>query len=96
MPRESMVQTRTDDDSSVTGFEERFAVIERRIQALLDRNKTLEARIVELEQELARKGDASGELEQLQAVKLRLREKIGGILKSLESLTEKKRLDAPE
>ncbi len=91
-----MVQTRADDDSSVAGLEERFAVIERRIRTLLDRNRALETRVAELEQELARRGDASGELEQLQEIKRRLREKVGGILNNLESLTERKQHDAQE
>lgn len=90
------MQTRPDEDSSLNDLEDRFAVIERRIQELLDRNRALGVRVVELEQELAGMRDASREMEQLQAAKLRLREKLGAILQNLESVTGKKQQGAPE
>ena len=90
------MQTRPDEDSSLNDLEDRFAVIERRIQELLDRNRALGVRVVELEQELAGMRDASREMEQLQATKLRLREKLGAILQNLESVTGKKQQGAPE
>lgn len=71
-------------------LEERFAIVEQRIRALLDENGTLAARVRELERELAQARNAALNIEEYQGKAAHIRRKVETVLQSLESLSAKK------
>ncbi|MGE5174720.1 MAG: hypothetical protein ACM3MD_12920 [Betaproteobacteria bacterium] len=71
-------------------LDDRFALIEDRVRALLAKNKNLSVRINELEQELAQAQRESRELERLHGKKLHIRQRIENILHALESIGARK------
>jgi chromosome segregation ATPase len=70
-------------------LEERFAEIEKRVQALVSRNKGLTGRISELEQELVQARRAAQGMEHFHGKQLHIKEKIERILQSLETVHNK-------
>lgn len=83
---------RQGDKSNPAGkkLEERFAVVEQRIRALLDENGTLAARVRELERELAQARNAALNLEEYRGKATHIRRKVETVLQSLESIAAKK------
>jgi chromosome segregation ATPase len=78
-------------DPTVKKLETRFAIVEKRIQALLDEKGTLAARVDELERELAEARNAARNLEEHQGKTTHVRKKIENILQSLESIVPVKK-----
>lgn len=78
------------DKSSVKKLEERFAIVEQRIGALLHENGALAARVKKLESELAQARNAAVNLEEYQGKAAHIRMKVETVLQSLESLAAKK------
>ena len=75
--------------TTLKDLEERFAEIEKRVQALVSRNKGLTGRISELERELTQaRRDAQG-MEHFHGKQLHIKEKIESILHALETVKEK-------
>ncbi len=70
-------------------LESRFAEVEKRVRTLVSDNAALRKRITELEAELADARKGSGELENFHGKKMRVREKIENILRSLDAIGEK-------
>ncbi len=70
----------------VRELEERFALVEQRVRRLLDRNRSLEARVSELEAELALARQAARDHAEADGARKQVREKIERILHSLESI----------
>lgn len=68
-------------------LEARFAEVERRVKALVAENRALHGRIRELEGELAQAQRAVREQENEHGKKLRIREKVEGMLKELEFMS---------
>jgi chromosome segregation ATPase len=81
------------DKSKPTGkkLEERFAIVEQRIRALLDENGALAARVEELERELAQARNAALNLEEYQGKAAHIRRKVETVLQSLESIAPVKK-----
>ena len=71
-------------------IQDRFAVIEERVRALLAENGHLAARVSDLEEELAQARREARELEQFRGRKIHIRERIENILHTLESIDGKK------
>ncbi len=71
-------------------LEDKFALVEKRVQVLAENNKALAARVRELEQELAQARKEAQGLAHVHGTKLRIREKIENILHTLESVGVKK------
>ena len=76
------------DDDAVKRIEAAFATIERRVQALAAENRALKKRVRELEGALAEARRSSQDLEHLHSRRMHIREKIEGVLQSLEALKE--------
>jgi cell division septum initiation protein DivIVA len=74
----------------VKDFDDRFALIEKRLRALLSENKSLAARVNELERELAQARNEAREQGQFHDTKLHVRKKIESILHALEDAGLKK------
>jgi cell division septum initiation protein DivIVA len=74
-------------NDDLKGLEDGFAIVEDRVQALVEQNRALLARVAELERELARTGTEARELERLQGARLELRDRIEHILRALESVS---------
>lgn len=83
---------RQGDKSNPAGkkLEERFAIVEQRIRALLEENGTLAARVRQLERELAQARNASLNLEEYRGKAAHIRRKVETVLQSLESIAAKK------
>lgn len=75
--------------NALKDFEEKFAEIEKRVQALVARNRGLAGRIKELEHELAQARREARGMEHFHGEKLHIREKIERILQSLETVNNK-------
>ena len=71
-------------------LDDRFALIEKRVRALLSENNSLAARVGELERELAQARNEAREQGQFHDAKLHVREKIENILHALEAAGLKK------
>jgi cell division septum initiation protein DivIVA len=82
---------RDKDNPTVNKLEARFAIVEKRIRALLDENGTLAARVGELERELAEAKSAARNLDEYQGKSTHIRRKIENVLQSLESIVPVKK-----
>ncbi|HEX9113630.1 MAG TPA: hypothetical protein VF888_04710 [Nitrospirota bacterium] len=71
-------------------LEERFAIVEQRIRALLDENGALTARVRELERELAQARNTATNIEVYRGKAAHIRKKVETVLQSLESINAKK------
>ncbi len=71
-------------------LEDRFALVEKRVQAIVEHNRSLAARVRELERELAQARREAQELAHVHVAKLHIREKIENILHAIESVGIKK------
>ncbi len=71
-------------------LDEKFGMVEKRVQALLAQNKNLTERISNLEQELLAARREARQSEHNDARNLRIREKIEHILHALEAIGVKK------
>ncbi|MGE5807874.1 MAG: hypothetical protein ACM32I_01990 [Nitrospirota bacterium] len=71
-------------------LEERFAIVEQRIRALLDENGTLAVRVRELERELAQARNTALNIEEYRGKAAHIRRKVETVLQSLESINAKK------
>ena len=71
-------------------LEARFAEVEKRVQNLVADNGSLRKRVAELERELAHARADVGDARDFQAKQARIREKVELVLRSLESLDERK------
>lgn len=66
-------------------LEAKFAEVEKRVKALVDENKGLKERALELEQELARARREAQELQNFHGKRMHIREKVERILSALEA-----------
>jgi uncharacterized protein YdcH (DUF465 family) len=66
-------------------YEDIFAAIEKRVMKLMAQNRDLRNRIKELEQEIAEVRRKAKLVEHLHGEKLHVKEKIAGLLQSLEN-----------
>jgi chromosome segregation ATPase len=89
--RESETRQGEKGNPAVKKLETGFAIVEKRIQALLDENGTLAARVNELERELAEAKNAARNLEEYQGKTTHIRMKVENILQSLESIVPGKK-----
>jgi len=71
-------------------LDEKFGVIEKRVRALMARNKSLADRISELEQELLSARREVQVAEHRHGKNQQVREKIANILRALDSISAKK------
>ena len=76
------------DDDAVKRLEADFAIVERRVQALVAENRGLKKRVRELETEIAEARRSSQDLEHLQSRRMHIREKVERVLLSLEALKD--------
>ena len=84
------MQTSRTGENTENELEVRFGVIESRVKALVAENKSLKARVSELEEELAQAKRDAVELEHFHGKKLHIREKIERILQQLDTVGLKK------
>ena len=73
-------------NTALNEIEEKFALLEKRVNMLVSQNKDLKARIKELDRELSQVRREARKLEGVQGEKLHIREKIERILKTLDNL----------
>lgn len=71
-------------------LDEKFGVIEKRVLALMSRNKSLTDRICELEQEILLVRREIQKVEQFHDKNQQIREKIANILSALDSISAQK------
>jgi multidrug resistance efflux pump len=83
------MRSRKDGEGAVGDLEARFAEVEKRVRLLVTENKTLSARVRELEQNLAQARRETEQHEHFEENKLHIREKIERILQSLETANVK-------
>ena len=76
--------------SELKDLEDRFALVEKRVQAIVENNRALATRVRELERELAQARREAQELAHVHVAKLHIREKIENILHAIESAGIKK------
>ncbi len=69
---------------------DKFAEIEKRVKSLVAENADLKKRAAELDRELAAARRDAREIDSLHGEKLHIREKIERILRTLETVREKK------
>jgi predicted nucleic acid-binding Zn-ribbon protein len=74
---------------ALKNIEEKFAHVEKRVQALVSENKGLTGRVRELEQELAQARREARELQNFHGKRMHIKEKIERILQSMEAVKEK-------
>ena len=74
---------------ALKNIEEKFAHVEKRVQALVSENKGLTGRVRELEQELAQARREAQELQNFHGKRMHIKEKIERILQSMEAVKEK-------
>jgi cell division septum initiation protein DivIVA len=70
-------------------LDDKFAIIEKRVRALVAKNKSLTDRIRELEQELAQARQTVRELEHVRGARGDLRDRIENVLQALEQVNLK-------
>lgn len=93
MERHKSAMQRGDKDNPAgKRLEERFAIVEQRIRALLTENGALAARVAELERELAQARNAAVNLDEYRGKAAHIRTKVETVLKSLESIAAKKQV----
>ena len=68
---------------------EKFVEVENRVKAMAAENRSLKARVGELEQELVQARRAARDFEHIHGKHLHVREKIERVLQSLETVREK-------
>jgi chromosome segregation ATPase len=74
----------------VKELETQFAEVEKRVRSLVADNGSLRKRVAELERELARARAEAGDARDVQGKQARIREKVEHVLRSLQSLGERK------
>jgi cell division septum initiation protein DivIVA len=72
----------------VKRIEAAFAIVEKRVKALVTENRGLKKRVRELEGELAEARRSSQDLEHLNSRRMHIREKVERVLQSLEALKD--------
>lgn len=77
----------------MAGLTERFAEVEQRVRALVADNQRFRGRVQELERELDAARRGLHDLEQLQAQRTQLRERLERVLALLESLKTRNQED---
>ena len=73
-------------NTALNEIEEKFALLEKRVNMLVSQNKDLKVRIKELDRDLSQVRREARKLEGVQGEKLHIREKIERILKTLDNL----------
>ena len=79
-----------DGEKTVNSFAAQFAIIEKRVQALVAENEGLKVRVHGLEKELAQAACDAEQLKHYNGDKQQIREKIERVLQQLDSVELKK------